>query len=165
MAATGVAAMLSSSQRSYRRSSGDAGTRYAAHALPVSCVHIVACISPICDYECVTPTGNTHDHAGPCFITNAQYKHIYTLQYQLLAKQFVEEWMQTNHSRLLWWPGPLSQEPLHYQIVIAQACKDHGLVIKWVCLIFWSCDVLTSLMNLGSGLLLFVILSLMKYIM
>ena len=70
MAATGVAAMMSSSQRSYRRSSGDAGTRYAAHALPVSCVHIVACISPICDYECVTPTGNTHDHAGPCFITN-----------------------------------------------------------------------------------------------
>ena len=74
MAATGVAAMLSSSQRSYRRSSGDAGTRYAAHALPVSCVHIVACISHICDYECVTPTGNTHDHAGPCFITNAEKK-------------------------------------------------------------------------------------------
>ena len=44
--------------------------RYAAHALPVTCVHIVARINHICDYECVTPTGNTHDHAGPCYITN-----------------------------------------------------------------------------------------------
>ena len=44
--------------------------RDAAHALPVTCVYLVACISHICDYECVTPTGNTHDHAGPCYITN-----------------------------------------------------------------------------------------------
>ena len=43
---------------------------HAARTLPVTCVYLVACISPICDYECVTPTGNTHDHAGPCFITN-----------------------------------------------------------------------------------------------
>ena len=43
---------------------------HAARTLPVTCVYLVACISHICDYECVTPTGNTHDHAGPCFITN-----------------------------------------------------------------------------------------------
>ena len=43
---------------------------HAARTLPVTCIYLVACISHICDYECVTPTGNTHDHAGPCFITN-----------------------------------------------------------------------------------------------
>ena len=67
MAATGVAAMLSSSPRSHPAKQW--GT--SRGTLP-SCarVHLVACISTICDYECVTPTGNTHDHAGPCFITN-----------------------------------------------------------------------------------------------
>ena len=48
---------------------------HAARTLPVTCVYLVACISHICDYECVTPTGNTHDHAGPCFITNAGFSH------------------------------------------------------------------------------------------
>ena len=71
MAATGVAAVLSSSPRSHPAKQW--GT--SRGALP-SCarVHLVACISTICDYECVTPTGNTHDHAGPCFITNVEKK-------------------------------------------------------------------------------------------
>ena len=76
--------MLSSSPRSHPAKQW--GT--SRGTLP-SCarVNIVACISPICDYECVTPTGNTHDHAGPCFITNV----VSALGYELKSPKKVKK--------------------------------------------------------------------------
>ena len=135
MAATGVAAMLSSSPRSHPAKQW--GT--SRGTLP-SCarVNIVACISPICDYECVTPTGNTHDNAGPCFITNARsVLHILVLS---LIQLTYTDWKttaairtSTNKKKLSWIRGAYnrSKGPPTYQrdlrsVGILKIIVSHG---------------------------------------